>query len=118
MTQFYCSNLWQENNLSDGVGNQKRAYLRLMNFSTNEIEFAMSKLGMLEFLLGVLLCLYPLSFQYMYILTFLVFLICAGENAEINEIVEFIVAAQISRKLKDTNGTSDSRIGINEVGES
>ncbi|KAK4759227.1 hypothetical protein SAY87_022358 [Trapa incisa] len=73
--------LKEEDNWSDGACNQKRASLRLMNFSTNEIEFAMSKLG---------------------------------ENAEIIDLVEFIVAAQISSRVRDTNGRRYSFSGMNK----
>ncbi|XP_031396141.1 probable inactive DNA (cytosine-5)-methyltransferase DRM3 [Punica granatum] len=65
----------EENDFSNGVFDEKRASLRMMNFSANEIEFALSKLG---------------------------------ENAEIDAMVDFIVAAQISERFKGPHRSTDS----------
>lgn len=42
-------NLWQEPDISSGVKDEKRATLLMMNFSEDEVDYAMNKLGMLIF---------------------------------------------------------------------
>jgi hypothetical protein len=38
-------NLWQEPDVYNGVADDKRASLLMMNFSVNEVAFAIDKLG-------------------------------------------------------------------------
>lgn len=44
------SNLWQEPDVSSGVKDEKKATLLMMNFSEDEVDYAINKLGMLNFL--------------------------------------------------------------------
>lgn len=45
---FLIFNCWQEPDMASGVNDGKRASLLMMNFSVNEVEFAIDKLGMLN----------------------------------------------------------------------
>lgn len=42
-------NLWQEPDVHNGFGDDKRASLLMMNFSVNEVAFAIDKLGRYRF---------------------------------------------------------------------
>ena len=42
-------NLWQEPDVHNGFGDDKRASLLMMNFSVNEVAFAIDKLGRYKF---------------------------------------------------------------------
>ncbi|KAI5349135.1 hypothetical protein L3X38_002022 [Prunus dulcis] len=63
----------EEPDLADGLDEGKRASLLMMNFSPNEVEFAIDKLG---------------------------------EDAPINDLVDFIIAAQVAVKLENDIGDS------------
>lgn len=49
MLSLLC-NFWQEPDLPDGLEDEKKASLLMMNFSRDEVEFAMNRLGRLKFL--------------------------------------------------------------------
>ncbi|KAM5577768.1 putative inactive DNA (cytosine-5)-methyltransferase DRM3 [Rosa sericea] len=63
----------EEPDLSDGLDDGKKASLLMMNFSRDEVEFAMNRLG---------------------------------EDAPINDLVDFIIASQISVKLENDVDTT------------
>ncbi|TQE02759.1 hypothetical protein C1H46_011588 [Malus baccata] len=72
----------EEPDLPDGLNEEKRASLLMMNFSPNEVEFAIDKLG---------------------------------EDAPINDLVDFIFAAQTAVKLE--NDVDDTTHGGDEKNE-
>ncbi|CAN6726673.1 unnamed protein product [Malus baccata var. baccata] len=72
----------EEPDLPDGLNEEKRATLLMMNFSPNEVEFAIDKLG---------------------------------EDAPINDLVDFIFAAQTAVKLE--NDVDDTTHGGEEKNE-
>lgn len=58
---------WQEPDLADGLDEGKRASLLMMNFSPNEVEFAIDKLGRLKFM-EILLCAKFFELYWLFIL--------------------------------------------------